>query len=151
MMCDTTNPTNGEEKWTRSLSASMHGRIIIEEEEDLAVTGTSGLSCVQTTFSPTTGSEKVESTIRSVSPRRNDANITRSDPQKLKKFVSVKEFNFTPDLMAQRRNIDRQIDFDEMSNVKYLCAGSNSHIFSAIWHNQNVIIKVITSSEHAAI
>ena len=72
-----------------------------------------------------------------------DTNIRNDLLDQKSRIVLVRDrFEFTSLALQQRRDIDRRINLDEMGNVKYLCAGSNSHIFSASWQNQNVIIKV---------
>lgn len=52
------------------------------------------------------------------------------------------QFSFIADSLSLRRNVNRHIDLEEMQNVKYMCAGSNSHIFSATWKDKPVIVKV---------
>lgn len=52
------------------------------------------------------------------------------------------QFYFVADSLALRRDVDRHIDLEEMQHVKFLCAGSNSHIFSATWNDKPVIVKV---------
>jgi hypothetical protein len=52
------------------------------------------------------------------------------------------QFHFVADSLSLRRNVDRNIDLEDMQHVKFLCAGSNSHIFSATWNDKPVIVKV---------
>ena len=67
--------------------------------------------------------------------REVDSNLTD-------RKVCIAQFNFVANELSLRRNVKSNVDLEEMINVKYLCAGSNSHIFSAIWNGQDVIVKV---------
>ena len=68
--------------------------------------------------------------------------IVKQGVKGVKVVCDIDHFYFVADSLALRRNINRRIDLEEMTNVNYVCAGSNSHIFSATWNNKNVIIKV---------
>lgn len=76
-----------------------------------------------------------EDIVNKLLQRKVDCNLTD-------KKVCIAQFNFIANALSLRRNVQRNVDLEEMINVKYLCAGSNSHIFSAIWEGQNVIVKV---------
>ena len=69
--------------------------------------------------------------------------IVKPSPDRNQNVIHIiPHFSFIPEALALRRNVNRRVDLEEMANVNYVCAGSNSHIFSATWRNQNVIIKV---------
>jgi hypothetical protein len=40
------------------------------------------------------------------------------------------------------RDIDRKVDLNDVVGLEYLSTGSNSQIYSAVWNNQRVIVKV---------
>ena len=50
-------------------------------------------------------------------------------------------------LGARRTDIDRHVDLETLVNLAYMCAGSNSHIFTASWKNQPVIIKLLQNEK----
>ena len=52
------------------------------------------------------------------------------------------QFDILPKSLPILQRIDRNVNLEEITNVKFVCAGSNSHIFSATWRDQNVIVKV---------
>jgi hypothetical protein len=51
-------------------------------------------------------------------------------------------FSFNIDKLSVKREINRNVDLNEMTHMSFVTEGSNSHIFSAVWNNRNVIIKV---------
>ena len=53
------------------------------------------------------------------------------------------EFSFFIEDLPIRRNIIRDVDLEELVNLEYVTEGSSSHIFSAIWEDEQVIVKVI--------
>lgn len=69
-------------------------------------------------------------------------NQYNSCKQEMQIVFSNEQFNFVPKALPILRDIDRNVNLEEMTNVKFVCPGSNSHIFSATWRNQNVIVKV---------
>jgi hypothetical protein len=54
----------------------------------------------------------------------------------------VKDFNFDIDDLPIKREIDRDVDVDELMDLEYITDGSSSNIFSARWRNEDVIVKV---------
>ena len=52
------------------------------------------------------------------------------------------QFDILPKSLPTLQRIDRNVNLDEITNVEFVCRGSNSHIFSATWRDQNVIVKV---------
>jgi hypothetical protein len=57
--------------------------------------------------------------------------------------ADLPEFNFVVNSLSIRRNVGRQLMLEDLENIKYVCSGSNSLIFSAIWNNQDVVVKVM--------
>lgn len=55
---------------------------------------------------------------------------------------TVKDFSFYIDDLPVKREIDRDVDVDELMDVEYLTDGSSSTIFSARWRDDEVIVKV---------
>jgi hypothetical protein len=41
------------------------------------------------------------------------------------------------------RDIDRRVDLNNVIGLEYLSSGSNSQIYSAVYNNQRVIVKVL--------
>ena len=56
-------------------------------------------------------------------------------------------FSFKISNLEIRRDINRQVDLQEFTNMAFLTEGSNSHIFSATWQNQPVIIKMLQADK----
>ena len=73
---------------------------------------------------------------------KGDVNQPSSCPQRTQIIYGTGQFDFLHRSLPILRRIDRNVNLEEMSNVKFVCPGSNSHIFSAIWRNQSVIVKV---------
>lgn len=73
-----------------------------------------------------------------------DENQPSSCHQKSQIIYGSGQFDVLPRSLPILRRIDRNVNLEEMTNVKFVCPGSNSHIFSATWRNQNVIVKVIS-------
>jgi hypothetical protein len=51
-------------------------------------------------------------------------------------------FSFNIIELPLRKRLNRQVDLREMTNLEYLTEGSNSHVYTGVWNNQSVIIKV---------
>ena len=56
-------------------------------------------------------------------------------------------FAFPLELLEVRRGFDRNVNLEEAENLQYLCQGSNSHVFTAVWKNQDVIIKMLQNDK----
>ena len=98
------------------------------------------------------------------SPRRNRRNTTESDKtastytSKLdsdkvdvddmqwitheERGLIEKDFSFYIDDLPIKRDIDRDVDVDELTDLEFLTDGSSSNIFSARWRDEEVIVKV---------
>ena len=57
--------------------------------------------------------------------------------------ADMSKFNFVVNSLPIRRRVGKHMILKDLENVTYLCAGSNSLIFSAIWKNQDVVVKVM--------
>ena len=75
--------------------------------------------------------------------KNGDVNQPSSCHQRTQIVYGSGQFDFLSGSLPILRRIDRNVNLEEMSNVKFVCPGSNSHIFSAIWRNQSVIVKVM--------
>lgn len=53
------------------------------------------------------------------------------------------EFSFFIDDLPIKRDISRDVDLEELVDLEYVTEGSSSHIFSAIWRDEQVIVKVM--------
>lgn len=60
--------------------------------------------------------------------------------------ADLPEFNFVVNSLSIRRNVGRQLLLEDLENITYVCSGSNSLIFSAIWNNKDVVVKVILNT-----
>ena len=54
-----------------------------------------------------------------------------------------KYFDFNIIELSLLRNINRRVDLNEMVSLEYVTDGSHSQVYSAVWNNQQVIVKVI--------
>lgn len=52
------------------------------------------------------------------------------------------EFSYFIDDLPVKRDISRDVDLEELVDLEYVTEGSSSHIFSAIWREEQVIVKV---------
>lgn len=52
------------------------------------------------------------------------------------------EFAFFIDDLPIKRDVNRNVDLEELVDLEYITEGSSSHIFSAVWQDQPVIVKV---------
>ena len=52
------------------------------------------------------------------------------------------EFSYFIDDIPIKRDILRDVDLEELVDLEYVTEGSSSHIFSAIWRDEPVIVKV---------
>jgi hypothetical protein len=52
------------------------------------------------------------------------------------------EFSFFIDDLPIKREVNRDVDLEELVDLEYITEGSSSHIFSAVWQDQPVIVKV---------
>ena len=59
---------------------------------------------------------------------------------------SPKYFDFNIIDLSLLRNINRRVDLNEMVSLEYVTDGSHSQVYSAVWNNQQVIVKVIKIS-----
>jgi serine/threonine protein kinase len=57
------------------------------------------------------------------------------------------DYSFKISRLEIRRHINRQVDLNDFTNMAYLTEGSNSHIFSAMWNNQPVIVKMLQADK----
>ena len=57
-------------------------------------------------------------------------------------FHTTGDFGFDISTLAIRTPIETDVNSDEFTDMEYLTEGSNSHIFSAKWRGQIVIVKV---------
>jgi len=53
------------------------------------------------------------------------------------------DFGFDINALTIQRPIETNVDSDEFTDMEYLTEGSNSHIFSARWRGQVVIVKML--------
>ena len=63
-------------------------------------------------------------------------------------FHTTGEFGFDISTLAIRTPIETDVNSDEFTDMEYLTEGSNSHIFSAKWRGQIVIVKVKLVCKH---
>ena len=52
------------------------------------------------------------------------------------------KFNFVVNSLSIRSDVDKHMILEDLEDIKYLCAGSNSLIFRALWEDQDVVVKV---------
>jgi hypothetical protein len=45
------------------------------------------------------------------------------------------------------KNIDRNVSLEAFSNLEFLAYGSNSHIYGAIWKNEQVVVKMLQNEK----
>jgi hypothetical protein len=55
------------------------------------------------------------------------------------------EFSFFIDDLPIKRDVNRNVDLEELVDLEYITEGSSSHIFSAVWQDQPVIVKVLAA------
>jgi hypothetical protein len=60
----------------------------------------------------------------------------------LKPQLSLKSFDYRITDLIMRRTINRSMDLHEMVKLEYIAGGSHSQVFSAVWEDQAVVIKV---------
>ena len=150
-MRESVDSTDDKENWVQKMIPSPHERSVSEADNYTMVTSI-GSSSGKSFSSPAFGSGNSLLANGDQTTEECNDNTSRSGLQKpTTKIVSGRDdFDFSSQALLLRRDIDRQINLEEMANVKYLCAGSNSHIFSATWQNQSVIVKVINQSSYSA-
>lgn len=56
--------------------------------------------------------------------------------------ASRDEFGYFIDDLPIKRDIMREVDLEELADLEYVTEGSSSHIFSASWRDEPVIVKV---------
>ena len=57
----------------------------------------------------------------------------------------VAEFSYYIEDLPIKRNILRDVDLEELVDLEYVTEGSSSHVFSALWMDEQVIVKVIVN------
>ena len=57
------------------------------------------------------------------------------------------DFSYSFDKLALKTIIPRNLTLTDLESLEYLTAGSNSHVFSAIWKNQPVIVKILQNEQ----
>ena len=57
------------------------------------------------------------------------------------------DFSYSFDNLELKTIIPRNLTLTDVENLEYLTAGSNSHVFSAIWKNQPVIVKILQNEQ----
>ena len=58
------------------------------------------------------------------------------------------EFGYFIDDLPVKRDILREVDLEELVDLEYITEGSSSHIFSASWRDEQVIVKVCQIINH---
>mmetsp|Transcript_34524 Transcript_34524/g.32891 ORF Transcript_34524/g.32891 Transcript_34524/m.32891 type:complete len:387 (-) Transcript_34524:298-1458(-) len=62
----------------------------------------------------------------------------------MKSARTTTHFDFDIAELPILRNIDRRVDLNNVAGLEYLSSGSNSEIYSAVWDNQRVIVKMLS-------
>ena len=60
----------------------------------------------------------------------------------MRSIRSLKGFDFSIIDLPLLRNINRRVDLNEMVSLEYVTGGSHSQVYSAMWNNQSVVVKV---------
>ena len=66
--------------------------------------------------------------------------VSRLKPIKLMRPAKFFDFNIVN--LPLLRDINRRVDLNEMVSLEYIAGGSHSQVYSAMWNNQSVIVKV---------
>ena len=61
---------------------------------------------------------------------------------------SCDEYGYFIDDLPIKKNILREVDLEELVDLEYITEGSSSHIFSASWRDEEVIVKVSQIIKH---
>lgn len=62
-------------------------------------------------------------------------------------FKSSGEFGFDINELVVHSTVDTNVSSEEFSDMEFITEGSNSHIFSAMWRGQLVIVKMLQAEK----